>query len=82
MKYQNITNLLNNTPIQPSKFRSKSWVEINDNACGRYNTNSQIEFKTSVRKSSLYYYSGAYILVKGTITIAAKAGGNPNNGDK
>ena len=23
-------NLLDNTPIQPSKFRTKNWLEIND----------------------------------------------------
>ena len=45
MVYQKITNLLDNTPNQPSKFRTKSWVEINDNARGTYNTNSQIKFK-------------------------------------
>ena len=32
-------------------------------------------------RSSLCNCSGAYILVKGTITIAAQAGDNPNNGD-
>ena len=32
-------------------------------------------------KSSLYDYSDAYILVKGTVSIAAQAGGNPNNKD-
>ena len=47
-----------------------------------YNTNSQIKFKNSVLKSSLYDCSDAYILVKGTISIAAKAGNNPNNRDK
>ena len=31
------------------------------------NTNSQIKFKTSTRKSSSYDYSDAYILVSGTI---------------
>ena len=33
-------------------------------------------------KSSLCVYSDAYILVKGTISIAVQAGDNPNNGDK
>ena len=33
-------------------------------------------------KSSLFDYSDAYILVKGTISIAAQAGDNPNNGNK
>ena len=30
MKYQKITNLLDNKPNQPSKFRTKNWVEVND----------------------------------------------------
>ena len=29
MEYQKI-NLLDNTPNQPSKFKTKNWVEIND----------------------------------------------------
>ena len=33
-------------------------------------------------KSSLCDYSGAYILVKETISIASQAGDNPNNGNK
>ena len=32
--------------------------------------------------SGLYDYSDAYILVKGTISIAAQTGGNPNNEHK
>ena len=30
MEYQKIINLLDNTPDQPSKFRTKNWIEIND----------------------------------------------------
>ena len=33
-------------------------------------------------KSSLCGYSDAYILAKGTLSIAGKAKGNPNNGNK
>ena len=69
MEYQKIINLLDKTPNQPSKFRTKSWVEINDNARGRYNSNSQIKFKTSLLNSSLSDYGDAYILFSGTITI-------------
>ena len=39
MEYQKIKNLLDNTPNQPFKFRTKNWVEINDDAQGTYNTN-------------------------------------------
>ena len=49
-----------------------------------YNINSKIKFKNSVLKSSLCYYSDAYILVKRTITVpntlAAEA--DANNADK
>ena len=30
MKHQKIINLLDNTPNQPTKFRTTNWVEIND----------------------------------------------------
>ena len=33
-------------------------------------------------KLSLCHYSDTYILVKGTISIEAQEGDNPNNGDK
>ena len=62
MEYQKIA--------KPSKCRTKNWVEINDESRGMYNVNSQIKFKTTMLKSSLCDYSDAYILVKGTITIA------------
>ena len=69
MEYQNIVNLLYNQTTQPSKFRTKNWVEINDYSRGIYNTNSQIKFKTSMLKSSLCDYSDAYIFDKRRITI-------------
>ena len=70
MEYQKIINLLDNTPNQLSRFGTKNWIEINDQSRGVYNTNSDIRFKTTMRKSSLCDYSDAYILVKGRITIS------------
>ena len=70
MEYEKIINLLENTPNQPNKFRTKNWVEINDDSRGTYNTNSQIRFKTSMLRSSLCDYSEAYILVSRTIKIS------------
>ena len=58
--------LLENTPNQPIKFRTKSWVEVNDETRGTYNVNSQIKFKTSMSRSVLCDYSDAYILVSAT----------------
>ena len=70
MEYQKIVNLIDdNTVNQPSKFRTRNWVEINYESRGAYNVNSQIKFKTTMLKSSLCDYSDAYILVKGAITI-------------
>ena len=69
MEYQKIANLIDDTPNQPSKFRTRNWVEMNDESRGAYNVNSQIKFKTTMLKYSLCDYSDAYILVKGTITI-------------
>ena len=39
MEYQKMINFLDKTRKQPSKFRTKIRVEINDGACGAYNTN-------------------------------------------
>ena len=72
MEYQKIANLIDDASNQPSKFRTRNWVEINDESRGAYNVNSQIKFKTIMLKSSLCDYSDAYILVKGTITINAR----------
>ena len=70
MEYQKIANLIDDTSNQPSKFRTRNWVVINDESREAYNVNSQIKFKTTMLKSSLCDYSDAYILVKGKITIA------------
>ena len=74
--------MLEKTPNQLSKFRTKIWVEINNDSCGTHNTNSQIKFKTLMLKSSLCDYSDVYILVSRTITVAEQAKDNPNNVDK
>ena len=85
MEYQKVANLIDDeTPNQPSKFRTRNWVEINDESRGAYNVNSQIKFKTTMLKSSLSDYSDAYILVKGTISInnTAAQGAAANNTNK
>ena len=84
MEYQKIANLIDDTPNQPSKFRTRNWVEINDESRGINNVGSQIKFKTTMLKSSLCDYSDAYILVKGTISVnnTAAAGAAVNNTNK
>ena len=69
MEYQKIENLFDDASNQPSKFKTKNWVEINDESRGTYNFNNQIKFKTTMLKSSLCGYNDGYILVKGKITI-------------
>ena len=74
MEYQKIANLLDNEVAlsasnKPSKFRTRNWVEINDDIRGAYSPNKQIRFKTAMLRSSLCDYSDAYILVKGNISV-------------
>ena len=68
MEYQKTSNLLESTPDNLSKFRSRNWVEINDESRGNY-ANSDIIFKTTMLRSNLCDYGDSYILVKGAITI-------------
>ena len=71
------------TTNQSSKFRTRNWVEINDESKMRYD-NSNIRFKTSMIKSNLCDYGDSYILAKGTITFpnTTAAGAVVNNTNK
>ena len=84
MEHQKIENLLDNASNQSSKFRTKSWFEINDESRGTYPVNRQINFKTSMLRSILCHYSDAYILLKGNISVnnTAVADVNANNTNK
>ena len=84
MKYQKIANLLNDESNEPSKFRTKHWVEIDDDVRSAYSPNKQIIFKRSMLRSNLCDYSDAYILVKGNISAnnTAAAGADANNANK
>ena len=78
MEYQKIENLLDNEVTlsasnQPSKFRTRNWVETNDESRGTF-TSNDIRFKTTMLRSYLCDYADAYVLVKGTITITGNAG--------
>ena len=68
MEYQKTPNLLDSTSNQPSKFRTRNWIEINDESRGTYNSND-IKSKTTMLRSNLCDYADAYILVKETIII-------------
>ena len=80
MEYQKIANFLDDASSnQPSKFKTKNWVEVNDESRGTCNINSQIKFKTTMLKSSLCDYSDANILVTRTITINNTAAADATN---
>ena len=72
MEYQEIINLLDNTPNHPVNSRTKNWDEINDDSSGKFESNDEIRFKTSMLRSSLWGENYAYILLSGTITITGK----------
>ena len=84
MEYQKIANLLDSASNKPSKFRTRNWVEINDDIRGAYSPNKQIRFKTAMLRSSLCDHSDAYILVQGNISVnnTAAAGDAASNTDK
>ena len=71
MEYQKIASLLDSASNQPSKFRTRNWVKINDENRGKYDSNN-IKFKTTMLRSNLCDYADAYILVKGMITITVE----------
>ena len=82
MEYQKIANLVESTSDNISKFSTRNWVEINDEARGNY-ANKDIRFKTTMLGSSLCDYADSCILVKGAITITgAGANADARNADE
>ena len=79
-----IINLFDNTPNEPSKFRTKSCVEIFDDSSRISDPNRKIKYKTSMLKSSLCIYNDVDILFKGTLTVSnmAAAAAAANNDHK
>ena len=47
MEQQKLANLLESTSDNRSKFRTRNWIEINDESRGNY-ANSDIRFKTTI----------------------------------
>ena len=68
MEYQKIANFLDTVSNQPSKFRTRNWVEVNDESRRTY-TSNDIKSKTTMLKSNLCDYADAYIDLMRTITI-------------
>ena len=83
MEYDKISNLLlsedNEMSEKLSKFVTREYVRVNS-LLNTYNENKSIRFKIPMLRSNLCDYSDAYILVKGTITVAAP--GNNNDANK
>ena len=81
MEHHKINNLLlseDNENEVLSIFVTREYVRINS-LLNTYNENKSIRFKTPMLRSSLFDYSDAYILVKGTITVTAPGVNNDAN---
>ena len=65
--------MLDNTPNEPPKFRRKSWIEINNDWRGAYNTNSQIIMIKWRLCDYSDTYSDEHMLVKWTISVTNTA---------
>ena len=79
MEYHKINNLLlseDNESEKLSKFVTREYVRVNS-LLHTYNENKSI--KSPMLRSNLCNYSDAYILVKGTITVAAPGANNDAN---
>ena len=74
MEYQKMINSLDDTTNQSSKFKTRNRVEIINESRGSYCVNSDIKFKTSMKRLNLYDYSDTCIHVKGNITVPNTAG--------
>ena len=76
MEFQKIVNFLHTTFHNKDlpKFIAKKQIEVYGQSEKNYNLNKEIGIKTSMLRSDLCDYSDAYIIVKGTITVA-----RPNN---
>ena len=65
-----ITNLLGNITDKVPGFITKKWIEVHDQSGESYNISKQRRLKTSMLRFHLCDSSDAYIIVKGTITVA------------
>ena len=73
METQKNINLLNGSDNENSKFATKKCYIIDNESTGNYSHENPVKRLTSSLESSLCYYSDAYILVTGNITVT---GGN------
>ena len=74
MEFQKIRNfhgITSDDKIFP-KFVTKKWIEVYDQSEGNYNPNKEIRIKSSMLRSDLCDFSGAYLVVKGNIIVNKK----------
>ena len=72
-----MTNFFGTTPDEVPRLINKKWIEVHDqsgNAEYRYKPSKKKRFKASLLRSDLCDFSGAYIVVKGTITLTKTHG--------
>ena len=82
MEYQKITNLLDTTSDNVSRFITRKWVEVYDQSSSaedRYKPSKQIRFRTSMLRSDLCDFSDAYIVVKGRIAVTGTSNKSRKN---
>ena len=63
--------MLESTSDNLSKFRTRNWIERNDESRGSY-ANEDVKFKSTMLRSNLCDCADSYILVKGTITTTGE----------
>ena len=66
MEYQKIANLLSDGSNKPSKFRTRNWVEINDEARGTYFLIKKLNLKHQC-KDLVYVIIVMHIYLQGVI---------------
>ena len=72
MEFQKITNFLDITSDNKDlpRFVTKKWIKAYDQSEKNYDSNIEIRIKTSMLRFDLCDFSNAYIVVKGTTTVA------------
>ena len=75
MECDKINNLLGSKSEKFSEFVTRDYVRVNS-LSNTYNENKSIRLETPMLRSDLCYYTNAYILVNGTITVTVNAGAN------
>ena len=76
MEFQKIINLLDTTSDDKDlpRFVTKKWIEVYGQSEKNYSVNKEIRITTPMPRSNLCDFGGAYIVVKGEITVT-----NPDN---